>query len=99
MRMILPSLDIPLAPLELSAFPFRADGIKLPDLELFDLDGDYITTRQRIESLSISKSDIKIDQFIMECASIMDIQDIRTPFEVLQNVFTQVSRWKQSNFK
>ncbi|KRY84552.1 Intraflagellar transport protein 52 -like protein [Trichinella pseudospiralis] len=93
LTLIVPHFEQPLPPLQPSAIPGP------PDLELFDLQEEFSTERDRLVQ---ANSEDQLENFINDCAECLGIvkhlpAENRTAKHVLQYVFRQLAEFKKLN--
>ncbi|XP_003374295.1 hypothetical protein Tsp_09626 [Trichinella spiralis] len=99
LTLIVPHFEQPLPPLQPSVFPaiFRVPGP--PDLELFDLQEEFSTERDRLVQASQKYSEDQLENFINDCAECLGIvkhlpAENRSAKHVLQKV-KPIKHWHQ----
>ena len=82
---------------KLAAFPFKCDEIVGPQLELYDIDADLVSQRQKL-AISTSEGETgELETFILKNFEVIDsTKELTSANEIVGTILEEIIEWKMA---
>ncbi|CAG0900232.1 unnamed protein product, partial [Cyprideis torosa] len=102
LKLIAPTFETPLPPLQPAIFPPSFQELPNPSLELFDLDEAFSSEKSRLAQITNKCTEDDLEYFIREAGEILGINaglpgTARDAKHILEYIFTQIVEFKKIN--